>query len=187
MAESENKVQTADSEVLYLVPFDDISTDILKAIGESLKTQLLLEYRILPPEHIPEKAFSPGRNQYLSPAFLNVLREKYSGSGRRILGIADVDLFVPELNFVFGQADPVKGAAVISLSRLRQKWYERPPDHELFQKRALTEAVHELGHTYGLPHCKNPRCVMFFSNSLSDTDRKGYEFCPRCLKKLGRK
>jgi len=52
------------------------------------------------------------------------------------------------------------------------------------QERALKEAVHELGHLLGLPHCDNPRCIMFFSNTLADTDRKGPGFCPACRGKL---
>ena len=69
-------------------------------------------------------------------------------------------------------------------NELRQEFYNLPRDQGLFHKRGLTEAVHELGHTYGLGHCRNPRCVMFFSNSLVDTDRKGPEFCPDCKKQL---
>jgi len=100
----------------------------------------------------------------------------------KILGIVDHDLFVPELNFVFGEAS--SRAAFISLTRLRQTFYRLPEDQSLFHRRVLTEAIHELGHTYGLGHCGNPRCVMFFSNRLSDTDRKGPEFCPKCGKNL---
>jgi archaemetzincin len=102
----------------------------------------------------------------------------------KILGIVDHDLYVPELNFVFGEAG--RKAAVISLTRLRQSFYLLTEDQNLFHQRVLTEAVHELGHTFGLGHCGNPKCVMFFSNSLMDTDRKGSEFCPACRDKLHR-
>ena len=111
-----------------------------------------------------------------------MMKQREYAPYQKILGIVDHDLFVPELNFVFGEAG--SKAAVISLTRLRQTFYRLPEDQNLFDRRTLTEAVHELGHTYGLGHCENPRCVMFFSNSLSDTDRKGPEFCPRCTKNL---
>jgi archaemetzincin len=131
----------------------------------------------------PESAYDHKRKQYLSTSILNViLGQKEVAPYERILGVVDHDLFVPELNFVFGQASPK--AAVVSLSRLRQTFYHLPEDQNLFHQRVLTEAVHELGHTYGLGHCRNPRCVMFFSNSLVDTDRKGSEFCPSCKSKL---
>jgi archaemetzincin len=129
----------------------------------------------------PDDAFDDKRKQYSSTAILNaIMKQREYAPYEKILGIVDHDLFVPELNFVFGEASPK--AAVISITRLRQTFYRLPKDQDLFHRRVLTEAVHELGHTYGLGHCGNPRCAMFFSNSLSDTDRKGPEFCPRCGK-----
>jgi archaemetzincin len=131
----------------------------------------------------PDYAFNRKRNQYLSTAILNaIMEQKEYEAYEKILGIVDHDLYVPELNFVFGEAS--RRAAVISLTRLGQAFYHLPADQSLLQRRVLTEAVHELGHTFGLGHCKNPRCVMFFSNSLIDTDRKGSEFCPECGGKL---
>jgi archaemetzincin len=131
----------------------------------------------------PDDAYDPKRKQHLSTAILNAIQgQKEVARYERILGVVDHDLFVPELNFVFGQASTK--AAVISLTRLRQTFYHLPEDQTLFHQRVLTEAVHEIGHTYGLGHCSNPRCVMFFSNSLIDTDRKGLEFCTSCKSNL---
>jgi archaemetzincin len=127
----------------------------------------------------PVYAFDQRRNQYLSTAILRVLREQPKTPGdERMLGVVDHDLYVPELNFVFGQASGT--VAVIALTRLRPGFYGLPDAPRLFQQRVLTEAVHELGHTYGLPHCVNSHCVMFFSNTLHDTDRKSSAFCPQC-------
>ncbi len=133
----------------------------------------------------PDDALHKKRNQYLSTTILDALMEqKEYAPYEKILGIVDHDLFVPELNFVFGEAGPK--AAVISLTRLRQTFYHLPENQNLFHQRVLTEAVHELGHTYGLGHCGNPRCVMFFSKSLMDTDRKGSKLCPGCKSKLSK-
>jgi archaemetzincin len=71
-------------------------------------------------------------------------------------------------------------AAIIALPRLRQSFYGLPEDEALYHERAVKEAVHEMGHTYGLGHCRNRRCVMAFSNSLLDTDAKSRHFCARC-------
>jgi archaemetzincin len=109
---------------------------------------------------------------------------KESAIYERILGIVDLDLYVPRLNFVFGEAS--QRVAIISLTRLRDEFYHLPKDESLFRKRVLTEAVHELGHTYGLEHCRIPQCVMFFSKSLIDTDTKGPDFCPKCKNKISR-
>ena len=75
---------------------------------------------------------------------------------------------------------------MISLARLRPEFYGSPPDDTLFLQRAVKEAVHELGHTYGLGHCRDPRCVMFFSNTLHDTDVKGPGFCAACTNEVNR-
>lgn len=106
--------------------------------------------------------------------FLNPKREE------KALLIADVDLYTEGLNFVFGEAEIEGSLAIISLVRLRESFYGRLEKREIFESRVKKEAVHELGHVFGLKHCTFPQCVMFFSNSLADTDRKGWEFCPRC-------
>jgi archaemetzincin len=92
---------------------------------------------------------------------------------------------VPELNFVFGEADVFSGATIISLARLRQEFYGHPADRRLFQERAVKEAVHEISHACGLDHCPDPDCIMYFSNSIRDTDRKGPGFCRTCKETLG--
>jgi len=130
---------------------------------------------------VPEHAFDPRRTQYSAEALLQQLRR---GQAEHVLGVVDLDLYVPELNFVFGLADWREKRAVIALPRLRQRFYGRPDDEALFLARAAKEAVHELGHTFGLEHCSDRRCVMTFSNSLADTDYKGQEFCLRCRKRL---
>ncbi|MGQ9637273.1 MAG: archaemetzincin family Zn-dependent metalloprotease [Thermodesulfobacteriota bacterium] len=127
----------------------------------------------------PEYAYNHRRNQYLSTAILNhLLKEKDFENYEKTLGIVDHDLYVPRLNFVFGQA--TQRVAIISLTRLREEFYGLSKNQDLFYKRTLTEAVHELGHTYGLPHCQHPNCVMYFSNSILDSDRKGAGFCSKC-------
>jgi len=171
-------------ETLYLVPFDNVSTEVLHRIGGAIKMQIPLYYTFMEAERMPQEAFNPARRQYLSTALLDLLYDKYAAPGRRVLGVCESDLYVPKLNFVFGEADMKRRVAVISLARLHQEFYGLPPDEIIFTSRTLTEAVHEMGHTYGLSHCRDPHCVMFFSNSLADTDRKGYRFCKRCLNEL---
>jgi archaemetzincin len=132
---------------------------------------------------LPDGAYDPRREQYLAAA---ILAQFKSPANRLVLAIVAVDLYTPGLNFVFGQADVRSRCAVISTARLDPRAYGLSPDEELFARRLVTEAVHEVGHVLGLGHCTNPACVMYFSNSLSDTDRKGPGLCPACRAKLAR-
>jgi archaemetzincin len=140
----------------------------LAGLGFRVARQIQVE---LPPE-----AFDPHRGQYRGSSVLARIQPE---PGERVLAVTEADLYDDGLNFVFGVADPARRVAVISLHRLRVL-----ADPWTFRARAAKEAVHELGHTLGLSHCSDPTCVMFFSNTLGDTDRKGARFCRRCHRRL---
>jgi len=167
---------------IVVVPIGQVDESILTVIGQGLREAFGWAYVIAAALPHPDYAYRR-RGQYLVDDILAQL-SRLDLDAERWLGMADLDLYTPGLNFVFGQARMGGPAAVIALPRLRQSFYGLPEDEALFHQRAVKEAVHELGHTYGLGHCRNPRCVMCFSNSLRDVDRKGREFCPLCRGKL---
>ncbi len=127
---------------------------------------------------IPERAYNPSRDQYNSTEILYSMMNILKTGSKHVIGITEVDIYAPRLNFVLGEAEYPGQFAIISLRRLKS------PNKKLFLKRVLTEAVHELGHTFGLPHCGNHLCVMHFSNSVLETDIKGPGFCKDCLSNL---
>jgi archaemetzincin len=128
---------------------------------------------------IPADAFVKKRNQYNSSVILNQIRVFAAGNAGfdRVLGVIDVDLFAGGLNYVFGEAYMPGKAALISLWRLKSDFYGETAGSDVLVSRALKEAVHELGHTLGLHHCARSSCVMHFSNSILDTDKKQSLFC----------
>ncbi len=164
-------------ERIQVVAIGDVEPMLLKSVCSAVTEVLGNECRVGKGVPIPEFAYNQSRQQHSADALLNALPAE---SGQRMLGIADRDLYVPELNFVFGLADPRTRRAVIALPRLREEFYNRPENRVLYFDRAAKEALHELGHTFGLPHCSDRHCVMSFSNTLADTDYKSKQFCEAC-------
>lgn len=172
---------------IYLLPFDFVDEQsLLNDICASVENAFHIPCVQMSSQPIPRYAFSEARGQYYSTAILRFLENRLPSDALRLLGILDVDLFVPQLNFVFGEAAVNGRVCVISLTRLQPEYYGKQPDQQLFLERAVKEAIHELGHTFGLKHCFNSKCVMFFSNSIEDTDRKSAGFCGQCEHKLSK-
>jgi len=170
---------------IVIHPFGEIDRPVLEAVRAAVKRSFGIETAVGEELDVPPQAYSPKRRQYLSTEFLNRLAARPRADTGARLGVTGVDLFVPELNFVFGEASRAERVAVFSVARLDPRAYGGPEDETKLLRRAETEAVHELGHVFGLGHCTSPRCVMWFSNTLSETDRKGSDFCPRCAGQLG--
>jgi archaemetzincin len=125
-------------------------------------------------------AYSAARAQWSSTAFLEALLPRVPGPATRLLGVTERDLFVPVLSFVYGQAQLGGRVAVVSLARLRPEFHGLPPAADVLARRAAAEAVHEVGHTFGLVHCPDRRCPMSLSIDLPDLDGKTATPCPAC-------
>jgi archaemetzincin len=128
----------------------------------------------------PELAFDPARGQYNSTLLLAQLQAG-PPEAARIVGVTSVDLFIPVLSYVFGEAQVPGRAAVVSLHRLDPQSYGLPADPARLTQRLEKETLHELGHTFGLIHCRHPGCVMRSSTYVEEIDLKESRFCEACL------
>ncbi len=166
---------------IKLVPVLPVSVDLLR----SLCAPLAAEYRLpvdVDAAHAfdSETAYDISRGQCNSSVVLAELLRLFPGHDGKLLALTSVDLFIPVLTFVFGEAQLNDRAAVASGCRLKEEFYGMRPDEGLFRERVLKEAIHELGHTFGLLHCRDFQCVMHSSTSVDEIDIKGVHLCADC-------
>lgn len=168
------------TRVLQIVVLGSTPQSVIKELEEPLKTQLGVGVAYGKMQlQTPAYAFNKDRNQYHSNAIMRRLVPLIEPGQSFALGILDVDLFVPDSPFVFGEADREAKIALVSTFRLRQS-----ADSEQLKRRLQVEAVHEAGHLVGLSYCEDARCVMFLATAPQDVDRKGLTLCNLCRNEL---
>lgn len=169
---------------ITIIPIGTMKQDVAGFLSLSLPEILQVPCGVLVEDIGLEPFYSSERKQYHSTEILRQLLPFTVGNDKHVLGILDVDLYIPILTFVFGEAQLKGRCALMSGHRLHQEFYGLPEDERLYLHRCEKEAVHELGHTLGLKHCDNFECVMRYSNSVADIDIKRNVFCPRCSQEL---
>lgn len=184
-------------DIINIIPLSNINKDILEYLQDNLGKIFKKETRVLYRISIPDYSYDQSIKQHNAESILNHLNKKLSLKNIRDINIAvlDLDIFVPRLNFVFGMAVNFPRICLISTARLNPLFYSdlkssprgksrliyiSKEDRKIFNERILKEAVHEIGHTLGLWHCPDYKCVMYFSNTLLDTDKKSNNFCTNC-------
>ena len=170
-------------KLLQLLPIGKVDDGLLKDLRPAVEETFRVHCKVLPVRLDPEFAFHGERQQYHSSEILHRMQSLLTEDSWRMLGIAAVDLYIPILTFVFGEAQLGGGSAIVSYHRLTQEFYGLPPDLDLLANRLLIESVHELGHTLHLTHCDDFRCVMAPSHAVEWIDIKDSGFCEDCLAK----
>ncbi|MBK5260626.1 MAG: archaemetzincin family Zn-dependent metalloprotease [Thermoanaerobaculia bacterium] len=164
---------------VVLVPLGEIERPLLHAVRAAVMRELRAPCTISPRSLDPAFAFHPERNQYHSTTILEQLKSFY-GRGEIVVGITPVDLFIPILTYVFGEAQLSGSCAVVSYHRMHQALYGLEPDDSLLAERLSKTAIHEIGHTRGLTHCDDYNCVMAAAHAVEWLDVKGHALCAWC-------
>jgi archaemetzincin len=165
-----------------IVPVGDgISAPTKRAASHGLRRVYDCDIRIRESQPVPEDAYDPDRKQYRAEEFIETATA--AAGGEKALALTDVDLYYHRRNYVFGLAYLGGRGCVVSTDRLRTSadgGFSGRSSAEVVEDRVRKEVVHEVGHTLGLEHCSNGRCVMHFSEGVQDVDRKEETLCGTC-------
>jgi archaemetzincin len=172
------------SAPIVLLPVGPLDEDLLQLIITPVEQIFGRPIKIGQALPIPKYAYNPTREQYHSAAILKRVESVRSKEWSAVVGVTDLDMFVPEVPFVFGEADRSTRSAIISLSRMRSTLGTAPSRQDVLRRRFLSEVIHQMGLIKGLAQCPNNRCVMFVSSSVQETDKRGIQFCANCRKRL---
>ena len=167
-------------KLVQLLPIGNVEEGLLRHLEISIPRSFPARCEILRNSLDPTPAFHGERMQYHSSELLKSMQELTGPGCWRLLGVTAMDLYIPILTFVFGEAQMGGPGAIISSYRLRQEFYGLPPDQDMLLRRLEKEAVHELGHTLDLTHCDDYRCVMASSHGVEWIDIKESSFCTHC-------
>ncbi|MEE9553280.1 MAG: archaemetzincin [candidate division Zixibacteria bacterium] len=170
-------------EKIYVVPLDESSRAYADWLGQTLSKKMNFRLQSGIVSRLPEEAHNAKTNQYYAVPILSKLELLKGSEDEIILAVTEEDLYLPNKNFVFGQANSVGRTAIVSFLRLKPEYYGLPEDANLTKERLFTVALHQVGHLLGLKNCNN-ECVMMIVSTVNDLDKRPEGFCPNCLLNL---
>jgi archaemetzincin len=174
-------------EDITMISFGFFGKDLPGMIAEDVKSEFRLPVKIRDGHIDLSEFYDPARNQYDGNRLLKKIETVYATDNTKTIGLFNVDLFIPILTYIFGQAFLNGRSGIASVFRLRNERYGIKANESLFADRARKEVIHELGHTFGLIHCRNPLCVMRSSTYVEDIDQKTHNLCSDCRGELNSK
>ena len=167
-----------------MISFGYIESWILEKISEDVERVFILPVKIKEGQINLSDFFEYSRNQYNANGLLKVIEQRFSNPASKTLSVFNVDLFIPILTYIFGQAYLGGKCGIASLFRLGNEKYGINVDERIYLDRIRKEIIHELGHMFGLYHCLNPYCVMRSSTYVEDIDQKNWTLCSKCRKNI---
>ncbi|MEI7525557.1 MAG: archaemetzincin family Zn-dependent metalloprotease [Mariniphaga sp.] len=169
---------------ITLISFGFFEQDFLEQIATAVQTEFDCTVNIREGRIDLGEYYDPARRQYNGNTLIKIVDSMVFPEPNKILGLFNVDLFIPILTYIFGQAYLNGRSGIASVYRLSNERYGLPKNEQILLDRTKKEVIHELGHTFGLIHCDNPICVMRSSTYLEDVDQKKQHLCHKCLTKL---
>jgi archaemetzincin len=166
--------------IIGVVPVGDVPELAPKVIAAHITGYLKIPAEILTPLAHPAYAFDEARLQYDAGKILSFLESCPYDNYDKIIGVFNVDIFVPTFTHVFGEAKQAGMHALVSLFRLGEEKQGDNPSSALLFERAAKVALHELGHLFNLSHCEHKNCLMHYSGGLTDLDYVPLYFCGYC-------
>lgn len=127
-----------------------------------------------------EHTYNIQRRQFYSTKIIETIKNSNLVPFGFVLILTDMDLFVPVLTHIYGEAELEGRFSIVSVCRLHEEFYTSETNYSLLLERSYKEIIHELGHNIGLKHCKDWRCVMHSSSGIEEVDIKGSIFCEQC-------
>ena len=170
--------------LVHLLPVGTVDAPLLENLRSAIPRSLPIACDVLPVTLDPAPTYHVERQQYHSSEILERMQALVRPGDWRILGITQVDLYIPILKYVFGEAQMGGPCAVVSAHRLHQQFYGLDRDDDLLGQRLLKESVHELGHTLELHHCQDYRCAMASAHAVEWIDLREPALCEACQSKM---
>ena len=174
-----------DSPAITILSFGRFERGFLEKISEVVMQELNCIVTIKEAHIDISELYDPVRRQYNGDKLLKIVGSLNGTGDSKTIGLFNVDLFIPILTFIFGQAQLGGRLVIASQYRLSNERYGMPADEDLLLQRFTKEVIHELGHTFGLIHCHTPTCVMRSSTYVEDIDQKKAQFCEKCRAEIG--
>jgi archaemetzincin len=173
-----------DVQNITLISFGYFEEDFLKSVAETVFQEFHIMVNFKEGHIDITEFYDPVRRQYNGVKLLKEVDDLFSSDSAKTIGLFNVDLFIPILTYIFGQAFLKGRSGIASLFRLNNDRYGINTDDKLILDRLKKEVIHELGHTFGLIHCHVPTCVMRSSTYVEDIDQKRVNLCLNCRNEL---